>query len=466
MQQEDPHGIVVQEQVPVTDGETTAIQVAPLPQPPAAPPAGDFERIGALDLIRGVAILGILAANIPWFSGTGPPLGPSPPGATVADQVVKGLTIAFVDVKFITQLAILFGAGLTLQADRAWGAGRRFTWGYLWRTFLLLLLGVAHGVLLWWGDILMMYACISVAAVLFVRLRRVGLLVVMGFGLTWTAACITTFLTLGLVFNQAGERDKPPPRADATQASLTEAFSQAVHGSPEEREKRWKRAGEELRVFMSRDNQVRIYREGPWSEQLFDRVVKVVFLPKSMFIIGAQLLACFLFGAFLVRAGFFADPEVYRRWRGWLLGGGLMLGVPMHVASLILVFGGGKYSFLAVAPHLCGAIGIAVVYLTLLTGWAQTNRAVWLRDRLAAVGRLALTNYLMQTVICTTIFYSFGFGLYGSLGRPATWLVVLGVWLLQLLLSPLYLKVFRIGPVEWLWRSLAHGRLQPVLQKA
>jgi uncharacterized protein len=111
-------------------------------------------------------------------------------------------------------------------------------------------------------------------------------------------------------------------------------------------------------------------------------------------------------------------------------------------------------------------MGIAVVYLTLLTGLAQTSRARWLQNSLKAIGRLALTNYLMQTVICTTIFYSFGLGLYGTLGRPATLLVVLGVALLQLVLSPLYLKVFRIGPVEWVWRSLAHWQRQPLWQKA
>jgi uncharacterized protein len=193
--------------------------------------------------------------------------------------------------------------------------------------------------------------------------------------------------------------------------------------------------------------------------------VKLLFLPKGVVFAGGQLVACFLFGALLVRGGFFDDPEVYRRWRRWLLAGGLLLGIPMHTASLILTFAAGKYAFLAAAPHMCGEIAIGVVYLTLLTGWAQSDRAVWLQDRLKAVGRLALTNYLAQTVICTAIFYSFGFGLYGTLGRPATLLVVLGVWLLQLLVSPLYLKVFRIGPVEWVWRSLSRRRLLPLMAK-
>jgi uncharacterized protein len=445
--------------------------VAPAPEPVtvAAPPPADAKRIPALDLIRGVAILGILAANIPWFSGTGGAgsFGGGTPDATVADQIVKGLTLAFVDAKFITQLAVLFGAGLALQADRAWAAGRRFTWGYLWRTFLLFCLGTVHAILLWFGDILMMYACISVAAVLFVRLRPVGLLAVAGACLTWTAACLTTVVVLVLVSDRVSERDKdkPPPGAFATPSSLTGAVSDALRAPPEEREERWKRVGREFNVFFSRDNQNRIYREGSYGEQTFDRVLKTVLMQKTLVLFGGDLLACFLFGAFLVRAGFFSNPVVYRRWRPWLLAGGLLLGVPMHAAALILMFAGGKYAFLSAAPHLCGAIGIAAVYLTLLTGWAQTERAAWLQERLKAVGRLALTNYLSQTVICTTIFYSFGFGLYATTGRPATLLVVLGAWLLQLLLSPLYLRYFRIGPVEWVWRSLSQRRMLPLRRR-
>ncbi len=176
---------------------------------------------------------------------------------------------------------------------------------------------------------------------------------------------------------------------------------------------------------------------------------------------GGELLACFLFGAVLVRGGFFSDPDVYRRWRPWLLGGGLLLGVPMQVAALILTFASDRDG-LAGGPQLFAGVALAIVYLTLLTGWAQTQRAQWLQDRLKAVGRLALTNYLSQTLICTTIFYSFGFGLFGTLGRPATLLVVLGVWTAQLLVSPVYLRFFSIGPVEWVWRSLSQRRLLPI----
>ena len=424
------------------------------------------DRIGSLDLIRGVAIQGILLANIPWFSGTGATslVSTSPPEHTFAGQVVKALTLAFVDSKFITQLAILFGAGIALQADRAWSADRRFTWGYLWRTALLFLLGALHAFLLWFGDILMIYACVSAAVVLFVRLSTKGLLCVAVAGLTWTAVC----LAVGIVLSQgaderpAKENEKPPPDAIATSATLSESISRFMQAPPELREEKQKGVEKEFKIYFSRNNQIRIYREGTFGEQLFDRALNGLFLVLALIFTFGELGACFLFGAILVRGGFFSDPEVYSRWRPWMLVGGLCLGIPMQVAALILTFAGERNEMVASLTQLCAGIGIALVYLTLLTGWAQSHRVEWLQARLKAVGRLALTNYLSQTVICTTIFYSFGFGLYATLGRPATLLVVLGVWIVQLIVSPLYLCVFSIGPVEWVWRSLSQGRLLPL----
>ncbi len=430
-------------------------------------PSTDPERIGALDLIRGVAILGILPANISWFSGTGPTslMGTGAPAPALPDQFVKALTLLFVDAKFVTQLAILFGAGLALQADRSWNSGRSFTFGYLWRTVLLFLIGAAHGLLLWFGDVLMIYACISVAAVLFVRLRPTRLLTVAGAGLTWSAAALAlaTVLTPSSGVSNA-DKDEPPPGSVATPASLARVITDAFQAPPNEPAEREKLIEREFQVYLSRDNQIRIYREGTFVEQLFDRALNCAFLLVAMVFTAGELLACFLFGATLVRSGFFSDPDVYSRWRPWLLGGGLLIGVPAEVAALILSFGGDRDN-LASGPQLFGAMAIATVYLTLLTGWAQTHRAQWLQNRLKAVGRLALSNYLSQTVICTTVFYSFGLGLYATMGRPATLLVVLGVWTLQLLISPVYLRFFSIGPVEWVWRSLSQGHLLPLRRR-
>jgi uncharacterized membrane protein YeiB len=286
---------------------------------------------------------------------------------------------------------------------------------------------------------------------------------VAGIGLTYTTLCLTVaaVLTLGSGDATSGDTDKPPPGAVATPATLAQTVSNAVHAPPEERAARQSDIEREFKVYFSRDNEIRIYRTGTYAEQLFDRALNCLFLIVALVFSGGELLACFLFGAVLVRSGFFSDPDVYRRCRPWLLGGGLLIGVPVQLAALILTFGSDRDA-LAGGPQLFGGIAIAIVYLTLLTGWAQTRRAEWLQNRLKAVGRLALTNYLAQTVICTTIFYSHGLALFATLDRPATLLIVLGVWTVQLLVSPVYLRFASIGPVEWVWRSLAQGRVLPL----
>jgi uncharacterized protein len=110
------------------------------------------------------------------------------------------------------------------------------------------------------------------------------------------------------------------------------------------------------------------------------------------------------------------------------------------------------------ARRLTMALGhIGLLILIVQAGWLR-----WLTARLAAVGQMALTNYLMQSLICTTLFYGYGFGLYGKLERYQLYFVVFGVWILQLLVSPIWLSYFRFGPVEWVWRSLTYRKLQPL----
>jgi uncharacterized protein len=100
---------------------------------------------------------------------------------------------------------------------------------------------------------------------------------------------------------------------------------------------------------------------------------------------------------------------------------------------------------------------LSAIILIFQAGWLK-----WLMARLAAVGQMALTNYLMQTLICTTVFYGYGFGLYGSLQRYQLYYVVVGVWIFQLLISQIWLRYFRFGPAEWVWRSLTYWQRQPM----
>jgi uncharacterized protein len=122
-----------------------------------------------------------------------------------------------------------------------------------------------------------------------------------------------------------------------------------------------------------------------------------------------------------------------------------------------------EYSmFLGTQFNYWGSIFVSCGYIGIMMLICRSALLGWLISTLAAVGRMALTNYLMQTVICTTIFYGFGFGLYGSVERVWQLMIVFAVWAAQLVWSPLWLARFRFGPAEWLWRSLTYGRRQPM----
>jgi uncharacterized protein len=119
-----------------------------------------------------------------------------------------------------------------------------------------------------------------------------------------------------------------------------------------------------------------------------------------------------------------------------------------------------------VATYDAGRLAMALGHIGLLIVIFQAGQLRWLTSRLAAVGQMALTNYLMQSLICTTLFYGYGFGLYGKLERYQLYYVVLGVWTFQLLVSPIWLHHFRFGPMEWLWRSLTYLTWQPLRMRA
>ena len=119
------------------------------------------------------------------------------------------------------------------------------------------------------------------------------------------------------------------------------------------------------------------------------------------------------------------------------------------------MFWGSQYNY-------WGSLSMALAYLSGIILWLRTSRWQWLQNAFASIGKMALSNYLGQTIICIFIFYGFGLGFFGQVERGYQLLLVLGIWLLQLLISPLWLKYFRYGFAEWLWRSLTYGKIQPL----
>src|SRR6185437_13276031 len=109
-----------------------------------------------------------------------------------------------------------------------------------------------------------------------------------------------------------------------------------------------------------------------------------------------------------------------------------------------------------------GSVMVALGHVGALLLIYKAGMLTWLTTRLAAVGRMALSNYLTHSIVCTTIFYGYGFGLFGTINRTGLAAIVLAIWIFQLIISPIWLEHFRFGPAEWLWRSLTYWRLQPV----
>jgi uncharacterized protein len=446
--------------------ETTPVLPTVLEATPPAPawPAPPSERLPALDLLRGIAILGILPANIPLFAGVMEVSGPFEPPRpeTGANLVIKLLTLAFVDGKMISLLAMLFGAGLAIQADRAWSGGRTFTGRYLRRMLVLFVIGTAHGILLWFGDILAIYSVIGAAAVLFVRLRRRGSLIAAGSFLVGSWLLMAAMAALVVRFAPAEPVDKPPPAVTPDLATLRGLIRDPAVDDQE----RGKKIGEWFEAYFSDANQKRIYREGTYGEQVLNRLIGYVFNLVIIVLFGGQLLACFLFGAWLLRRGLFHDLAGTRPLRKRLILIGVAVGVPLQALAVAMTLVGGRAAVVNFVVQAVAAPLIALLYLGLVLTWLESGRGKWLQQRFRDVGRLALTNYLMQSVICTAVFYSYGGGLYGTVGRPFTLAVVAAVWALELAWSPLYLRYFQIGPVEWVWRSLAEGKRRPLLRPA
>ncbi|MCS7225085.1 MAG: DUF418 domain-containing protein [Armatimonadetes bacterium] len=431
------------------------------------------ERLPVLDLLRGVAILMILPANLPLFSFTDPLFHEKK--LIGLDKVLYGLTLFLIYGKFITLLSILFGAGLAIQAERAEAKGVPFRSYYIRRLGVLLLLGLIHGIVFWYGDVLALYALVGIIAMLLTPLDQRALLRLVKVLLAWCYFCLLLIFVSVLLAQWANRTFQQFPQQTKVSAPLPsspkgEPRAPEVKETERRREQQRKAAeefGRKIGEYFSVRNQIRIYREGGWKEKVLNNLLFFsgmicCFVP---WLIGPYVLACFLFGMYLYRLRGFADiaahQSFFTKWQKI----GFGVGIPVHIVSLALLF---LTSSVAV-PNLFvgfGAFFQSVAYLATLALWSRQNFCPWLLERLRAVGRLALTNYLLQTLICTFIFYGNGLGLAGQWSLTQVFSLVPVMWLFHLLISPVWLGHFSIGPVEWLWRSLSEGRRRPFLRRS
>ena len=382
-----------------------------------------MERNVTLDFVRGVAILGILLLNISAF---GLPkaayLNPAWSGsASLSDAWTWALLDLLAQVKFLTLFALLFGAGLQLLLPR----GKRWIQS---RLTLLALLGFIHGLFFWDGDILLAYALVGLVSWRMVReAHHVKSLFNTGVVLYLTG--IAVLVLLGLISGTAANRSWAP---DAANLQYEQYWK--LHGGME---------AVSNRADMLSDNLLALGAQYGW-----------------------QLAGMMLMGAALMRSGWLKGQfslRHYRRTGALLVAAGMAVNLPAIFAQWYLAWDYRWCAFLLQAPRELSAPLQAIGYAALAWGyWPQLCR-FRLVGAIACVGRMALTNYLLQTLICTTLFYHLG--LFMRFDRLQLLAFVPPIWAVNLLVSSLWLRRFRQGPVEWLWRQLTLRAAGPTISK-
>jgi uncharacterized protein len=348
-----------------------------------------------------------------------------------ANYWVWYLCHVFADQKFMATFAMLFGAGIVLMTRRQEAAIGRSAAVHYRRMGILLLFGLLHAYLIWYGDILTVYAVCGMAAYPFRKLRPWILLVV---------GCLLLSVYSGLMLGEQWILPSFPEHQKEVVQSLqpnAEEFN----------------------------DEILAYRGG-WLAEMHMRVREAFQLQTVLFLLfmGWRALGLMLIGMALFKLGIFNATRSGRAYLAMIVAG-LTIGIPIIIYGqnqidqknwepLYTKFIGDQFNYWGSIPLSLGYVGVVM----LICRQPRLRRAT---RPFAVLGKMALTNYLLQSLICTTIFYGHGFGLFGRVERVGQVAIVFAIWIFQLMLSPIWLSYFRFGPAEWLWRALTYGKLPP-----
>lgn len=387
------------------------------------------ERIGVLDALRGAALFGIIAANMRAFNVPSVAyMDHTLMWTGAADRIAQGFIDLFVSGKFITLFSFLFGIGFAIQMERADARGLQRRYFYLRRLMVLLAFGLLHGILLWWGDILAPYA-------------------IMGFGLfffrcssqrkiLWWAAGLYLY-PLAITAGMVGLK----------------ALGLGMTASPPNSVKEMERI-------------IGIYSDGTYLAIVRQNLGELRFNLFALVFYYPRLLGIFLSGLWVWREGIIRGLNERQGMLRSLRRHGLWIGLLLNAAFVAVTE---IYHPNPMSPNGWGLVQMLLMSLgipVLSLCYASTIALLWQEERwrrrmkgFAAVGRTALSNYLLQTVLCTTLYYSWGFGLFGQVGPLVALIPTLVIYVLQVWLSLWWTARFEYGPMEWCWRRLTYGRL-------
>jgi uncharacterized protein len=442
-----------------SNGSATTVATDPSPSPEPTPrPVTQRERIPTIDVVRGVALMGILLMNIASFSGPWEMyVNPLMVGNHRTSNLVAW-TIRWVlfEGKMRAAFSMLFGAGVILLTERAERRGAKNVADiFLRRNMWLVLFGVLHFYFVWIGDILYYY---GLTALLFlypcrkVRFRNLfiaGILV----------------LAMGMGADIFYSVDAIRTRNQGQAAQALQASGKKLNQDQQDALKKWNDALD--RRKKEHDDDLKAMRGSyldalKWRVQWGPRIQATSYYKFGF----PDVLGMMLIGMGLYRMGFLTGALRYKVY-AWTIAVGFVLSIPINGFE---AWGMIRDNFQPETPwwvlYQLGRLTGAVANVALVVVICKAGLFQRLTRRIAAVGQTALSNYLFTSVSCTILFNGFGFGLYGKLEYYQLYAVVAGVWALNLILSPIWLRYFQFGPMEWVWRSLTYWKRQPMRRNA
>ncbi|MGY3315872.1 uncharacterized protein ACV242_004368 [Peribacillus simplex] len=387
-------------------------------------PIQERKRIVSIDILRGLAILGIFLVNMPSFH--------SPllyiDGAERWSEGWDGILYRFSDVaaqaSFYPLFAFLFGFGAVILAIRSEEKGISFPILFTKRLGFLLVLGCIHAFFIWHGDILINYAVFGFAFMFFYKMKGRNLI------LLGSVCYVLPFAILGSLFLIMGIFDREGMEVTTDSAMMKQSL--------------------------------KVYQSGTFTEIMTQRALDwyMVNNPFNAIILFLSIFPFFLIGAGVAKQGFLQNINQYKRQLKAILIVSLLLGLSIKILPYVTVY---HFGTIFVQDYFGGPL-LTIFYITAIALLAEQAGDSRLFRPLSYIGRMSMSNYLFQSIVCTAIFYSYGLGLYGSVSYTTGFVFLLALFCLQMLLSLLWMSLYKYGPVEYLWRIVTYGK-KPVMRR-
>jgi uncharacterized protein len=460
---------------------------------PALAPISASTRIDAMDILRGIAIVGILFMNIEWYAGRSiNDIGTFDQSLTGADHAIGWLIRCLVEGNFYKLFALLFGMGFAVMLIRAREAGKPFGAWFTRRMLVLFAFGLLHMIFVWGGDILHDYAFTGLLLLGFVLLLQTQRLrkydtpsTFLKVGIVWLAFPVVASAIAAMVFSVRFDHGQLVERwQDDQYVAIQVEDRMPVPLPPEEDDEadtdRELTKEEEIEqrvidtVRAEQEHAADVQREiDAYSQPSYWKATRFRFddalsrLQGTPFFALFVLMPVFLVGYWFVASGVLRNHRQYVHLFRSMAIIGLSFGLLLSIAGLVILQhpvldvasvlpAVGNVTFFFGQYVLCAGYVGAIVLLLGSPAWAGRL------DRFAPMGRMALTNYIMQTVMLAVIFHGYAGGLFGQVGRAPQMLIVIAIVVFQLYLSAWWLRRYRFGPLEWLWRSLTYRSVQPM----